>query len=109
MPASRCRQDITTSVTSDGWQVLRSASPVTCHSLHSKMLGLDLTTMLVIIIALVVLFLAIDCLLAGGGMTSGMMSGMMHGGAAMMGSPYGWILIVALIVVALAIFGLLFR
>ncbi len=72
------------------------------------MLGIDLTTALVIVIALVVLFLAFDFLFAGGGMTSAMMGGAMQCGAAAMASPFGWVLIVALILVVLAAFGILF-
>jgi hypothetical protein len=72
------------------------------------MLGIDLTTALMILGALIILFLAIDFLFAGGGMTSGLMGGAMQCGATMMGSPYGWVLIVALILVVLAAFGILF-
>lgn len=72
------------------------------------MLGIDLTAALVIVIALVLLFLAFDFLFAGGGMTSAMMGGAMQCGAAAMGSPYGWALIVALILVVLAAFRILF-
>lgn len=72
------------------------------------MLGIDLTTVLVILGALVILFLALDFLFAGGGMTSAMMGGAMQCGAAAMGSPYGWVLIIALILVALAAFALVF-
>ena len=72
------------------------------------MLGFDLTTAFVIIIALVLLFLALDFLFAGGGMTSAMMCGAMQCGAATMGSPYGWALIITLVLVVLAVFGILF-
>jgi len=72
------------------------------------MFGIDLTTVLVILGALIVLFLAFDFLFAGGGMTSAMMGGAMQCGAAAMGSPFGWVLIVALILVVLAAFGILF-
>ena len=72
------------------------------------MFGIDLTTALVILGALVILFLAIDFLIAGGGMTGTLMGGAMQCSAAAMGSPYGWALIVALVLVVLAIFGSLF-
>ncbi len=72
------------------------------------MLGIDLTTALVILGALVILFLAFDFVFAGGGMTSALMGGAMQCGAAAMGSPYGWMLIVVLVVVVLAVFGILF-
>lgn len=73
------------------------------------MLGVDLTTLLFIFIALVVIFLALDFVFAGGGMTSAMMGGAAQCGAAMMGSPYGWVLIVAIVVIALGVFGFIFR
>ena len=73
------------------------------------MLGVDLTALLFLSIALVVIFLALDFVFAGGGMTSAMMGGAAQCGAAMMGSPYGWVLIVALIVIALGMFGIIFR
>ena len=86
---------------------------MTCprHSAHVawlQMLGIDLTTTLVILAALVVLFLALDFLFAGGGMTSAMMGGAIQCSAAVMGSPFGWVLIVALILVILAVFGIFF-
>ena len=70
------------------------------------MLGIDLTTALVILAALVLLFLVLDLLFAGGGMTNAMMGGAMQCGAAMVGTPYGWVLILALVLVVLAAFGL---
>ena len=72
------------------------------------MVGIDWTIVLVAIAVVVVLFLAFDFLLAGGGMTSAMMGGAIQCGAAAMGSPFGWLLIVALILVVLAAFGILF-
>ncbi len=72
------------------------------------MFGIDLTTVLAIVGALVLLFLVADFVFAGGGMTSAVMGGAMHCGAATMNSPYGWVLVVALVVVVLAIFGVLF-
>ncbi len=81
------------------------------------MFGVDLTILLLIIVALGVVFLVLDFLFAGGGMTlrqaqgrlGAMMGGAAQCGAAMMGSPYGWVLIVAFIVVVLAVFGFIFR
>ena len=71
-----------------------------------SMFGIDLLTLFIIVlIALGVLFV-LDLLFAGGGMTSAMMGGMMHGAAGMMGSPYGWALIVALVIVVLVVFSL---
>lgn len=72
------------------------------------MFGIDGTVVLIGLGALLILFLAIDFLFAGGGMTSAMMGGATQCGAAMMSSPYGWVLIVALVLVGLAIFGVLF-
>ena len=72
------------------------------------MVGIDWTIVLVAIAVVVVLFLAFDFLLAGGGMTSAMMGGAIQCGAAVMESPFGWVLIVALILVVLAAFGILF-
>ena len=72
------------------------------------MFGIDLSTALVILAALIVLFLAFDFLYAGGGMTSAIMGGAMQCGAGIMGSPYGWTLIVALIVIVLVAFGMMF-
>jgi hypothetical protein len=79
--------------------------------------GVDLTTVLLIIVALGVVFLVLDFLFAGGGMTlrqaqgrlGAMMGGAAQCGAAMMGSPYGWLLIVALIIIVLAASGFIFR
>ncbi len=73
------------------------------------MVGIDLTTVLLLIVGLVVLFLALDFLFAGGGMTGAMMGGMMHGTAAMLGSPYGWALIIALVLIVLAVIEFLLR
>ena len=72
------------------------------------MFGIDLTTILVILGALVVLFLVIDLVFAGGAITGGMMGATAQCGAAMMGSPYGWMLIVAIVVIVLFAFGMLF-
>ncbi len=79
--------------------------------------GVDLTTALLIIVALGVVFLILDFLFAGGGMTlrqaqgrlGAMMSSAAQCGAALLGSPYGWVLIVAIIIIVLAAFGFIFR
>jgi hypothetical protein len=73
------------------------------------MLGVDLTILLLIVVVLFVILLALDFVFAGGGMTSATMGGAAQCGAAMMGSPYGWVLIVAFIVIALGAFGFIFR
>ncbi len=73
------------------------------------MMGVDLVTALLLILAFVVALFLLDCLLAGGGMTGAVMGGMMHGTAAMLGSPYGWLVIVTLVLIILAAFGFLFR
>ncbi len=67
------------------------------------MIGIDLTTVLLILGALFLLFLIVDLLFAGGGMTGGMMGGMMQGGAALMGTPYGLGLIVVLVILGLGL------
>lgn len=72
------------------------------------MFGIDLTTALVILAALIVLFLVSDFLFAGGGMTGGMMGAAAQCGAGIMGSPYGWTLIVAVVVIVLVVFGMVF-
>jgi len=72
------------------------------------MFGIDLITALVIIAVFVVLILVIDLVFTGGGMTSGMMGVAAQCGAAAMSSPYGWILIVAIIFIVLTAFGRLF-
>lgn len=65
---------------------------------------MDLPTALVLFFALGVILLWIDALFLGGAM----MGGMMHGAAGLMGSPFGWTLIVALVLVILIVFGLVF-
>ncbi len=72
------------------------------------MFGIDLTTLVIIVIAFIGVFLLLDLVFAGGGMTGAMMGGAAQCGAAMMGSPYGWGLIVALVLVVLVAFGALF-
>ena len=72
------------------------------------MFGIDLSAALVILAALIVLFLVSDLLFAGGGMTSAMMGTAAQCGAGIMGSPYGWTLIVALVVIVLVVFGMVF-
>lgn len=72
------------------------------------MFGIDLTTLLIILGAAVLVWLALDFLLAGGGMTSAMMSGAAQCGAAALGSPFGWALILVVVVGVLALFGVFF-
>ncbi len=72
------------------------------------MFGLDLATVLVVVAITLVLFVALDILLAGGGMTSAAMGGATQSGAAMMSSPYGWALILVIIPVALGAFSFFF-
>lgn len=72
------------------------------------MLGIDWTLVLIGLGVLVILFLAVDFLFAGGGMTGGMIGAAAQRGAAAMGSPYGWTLVVALVVIVLVAFGLIF-
>ncbi|MBI5300617.1 MAG: hypothetical protein HY868_00655 [Chloroflexi bacterium] len=81
------------------------------------MIGIDWVMVLIGLGALLILFLAIDFLFAGGGMSSAMMGTATQCGAAMtlaphasagVASPYGWVLIVALVLITLAIFGVLF-
>ncbi len=72
------------------------------------MFGIDWTIVLIGLGALVLLFLLLDLLFAGGGMTGGMMGAAAQCGAAVMGSPFGWVLIVAIIVAVLAAFGILY-
>ncbi len=72
------------------------------------MFGIDLTTLLVLVAVLIAVFLVIDFLFAGGAMTSGMMGATAQCGAAAMSSPYGWMLIVAIVVIVLCAFGVLF-
>lgn len=72
------------------------------------MFGMDWTTVLVMVAVALVLLVALDLLLAGGGMTSAVMGGAMQCGAAMMSSPYGWALILVIILVALGAFSFFF-
>ena len=72
------------------------------------MFGVDLLTLFVIVMLALGVLLVLDLILAGGGMTSAMMGGMMHGAAGMMGSPFGWVLIVVFVVIVLVMFGLVF-
>ncbi|MBI5029270.1 MAG: hypothetical protein HZB51_01990 [Chloroflexi bacterium] len=71
------------------------------------MFSFDLITAFIIIAALMVLFLMLDLVFAGGGMTSGLLGAVAQCGAAAMGSPYGWMLIVALVVIVLVAFGMM--
>jgi hypothetical protein len=72
------------------------------------MIGIDLTTLFIVVIAIVAVFLLFDLLFAGGGMTGGMMGAAAQCGAAVMGSPYGWIGILALVLMIIAAFGMAF-
>ncbi|HZQ10429.1 MAG TPA: hypothetical protein VFD70_27870 [Anaerolineae bacterium] len=65
---------------------------------------MDLPTAPVLFIALGVILLWLDALFFGGAM----MGGMVHGAARLMGSPFGWTLIVALVIFILIVFGLVF-
>lgn len=60
-------------------------------------------TVVVGLVALGVIVLWLDVLLAGGAMTGGMM----HVVARMLSSPYGWLLSVTLVIVILVVFGLI--
>lgn len=71
-------------------------------------MSIDLLTFAVIVLIALGVLLVLDLLLAGGGTTGAMMGGMMHGAAGLMGSPFGWTLIVALVMVILILFGLAF-
>jgi len=64
---------------------------------------MNLPIILALLFALAAVLLWIDALFWGGAM----MGGMMHGAAALMGSPNGWMLVVTLVVVVLAVFGTL--
>jgi len=69
-----------------------------------EMFGIDLITLIIIVLAVVAVFFLLDFIFAGGGMTGAAT----QCGAAMMGSPYGWIGIVAVIIVILAAFWMMF-
>lgn len=73
------------------------------------MIGLDPILILAALLGLALAFLALDFVFSGGGMASAMMGGAAQCGTALMGSPYGWMLIVAVVVIALGVFGILFR
>ncbi len=62
--------------------------------------GTDPGGLLLTVAILVLVFLAADLFLAGGGMTGGMMGGM----AGMMGTPWGWSLLLLLVVVLALLF-----
>ena len=68
------------------------------------MILMGLPTFLVLLVALGVVLLWIDALFIGGAL----MSGIVHGAAGMMTSPFGWVLIVVLVVILLIGFGMLF-
>lgn len=63
---------------------------------------MDPATIVLAIVAVVVIWLALDLLLTGGGMTSGMMGGM----AGMMGSGIGPVVLLLLVIIALLVYGL---
>jgi len=65
---------------------------------------MELGTIVWIIVAVVIVWLLLDLLVAGGGMTGGMMTGM-AGMAGMMGSPIGWGLVLILVVIGLLLYG----
>ncbi len=62
----------------------------------------DAGQVLLVVGVVLVVFLVLDLLIAGGGMTGGMMGGM----AGMMGTPWGWglVLLLTAIVIALLAF-----
>ena len=63
---------------------------------------MELGTIIWVIVAVILVWLVLDLLVAGGGMTGGMMAGM--GG--MMGSPIGWGLVLVLVAIGLLLYGL---
>lgn len=69
------------------------------------MFGIDGTTVLVIVLGLFLVLFLLDLLFAGGGMTGAMMTGAMQCGAAIMSSPLGWGVLLAIVLIALAAFG----
>ncbi len=72
-------------------------------------IGPDAVNWLLIAAGILLGFLLLDILVAGGGMTGGMMGGMgsmMGGLSGMMGTPWGWIfLLLVLGAIALTLFG----
>lgn len=64
---------------------------------------MDLPVVVVVLVALAVIVLWLDVLFAGGAMTVGMM----HGFAGALGTPHGWLVITALVIVILVAFALL--
>lgn len=64
--------------------------------------GMDAVGFVMLALVVLVLFLALDLLVAGGGMTGGMMGGM----AGMMGNPVGQgLMLLLVVVVVLAVAG----
>ena len=63
---------------------------------------MEIGTIIWVIVAVILVWLVLDLLVAGGGMTGGMMAGM--GG--MMASPIGWGLVLILVVIGLLLYGL---
>ncbi len=64
------------------------------------MSGYDLTSFLLGAAVVLLVILAIDLVVAGGAMSMGMMSGV----AGMIGTPWGWLLLVLLVVTLVAAF-----
>lgn len=64
------------------------------------MSGFDLNSFLMGAAVVVLVILAIDLIVAGGAMSMGMMGGV----AGMMGTPWGWLLLILLVVTLVATF-----
>lgn len=64
--------------------------------------GMELTTIVWIILGVIIAWVVLDLLVAGGGMSSGMMAGM----AGMMGSPIGGSIVLLLVVIGLLLYWL---
>jgi hypothetical protein len=62
---------------------------------------MDPASVLWIVLAVIAVWLLLDLVLAGGGMTGGMMGGM----ASMMGSPVGLVVLVLLVIIGLLLYG----
>ncbi len=56
------------------------------------MTGIDMNSFLLGAAVVLIVFLAFDLLVAGGGITGGMMGGV----AGMMGTPWGWLVLILL-------------
>lgn len=64
---------------------------------------MDPASVLWIVLGVIALWLLLDLVLAGGGMTGGMMGGM----AGMMGSPVGLVVLLLLVIIGLLLYGVL--